>query len=46
MGGQTGLNLTGDLQKENFWKERGIDIIAVKSATRWKSPKTGKNYGT
>ncbi|MDZ7716146.1 MAG: carbamoyl-phosphate synthase large subunit [Balneolaceae bacterium] len=29
MGGQTGLNLTGDLQKENFWKENDIHIIGV-----------------
>ena len=29
MGGQTGLNLTQDLQDEGFWEERGIEIIGV-----------------
>jgi carbamoyl-phosphate synthase large subunit len=29
MGGQTGLNLCRDLEKENFWKENGIKIIGV-----------------
>ncbi len=29
MGGQTGLNLCRDLEKENFWKEKGIQIIGV-----------------
>jgi len=29
MGGQTGLNLTRDLQQENFWTEKGIDVIGV-----------------
>ncbi|MFH5831679.1 carbamoyl-phosphate synthase large subunit [Halalkalibaculum sp. DA384] len=29
MGGQTGLNLTRDLQQENFWEENGIEIIGV-----------------
>ncbi|SMO84551.1 carbamoyl-phosphate synthase large subunit [Gracilimonas mengyeensis] len=29
MGGQTGLNLTGELQKENFWKENDIHVIGV-----------------
>ncbi|MDX1618114.1 MAG: carbamoyl-phosphate synthase large subunit [Balneolaceae bacterium] len=29
MGGQTGLNLTRDLQQEDFWKQNGIDIIGV-----------------
>ena len=29
MGGQTGLNLTRDLQKENFWEEHGIHVIGV-----------------
>ncbi|MEX0663084.1 MAG: carbamoyl-phosphate synthase large subunit [Balneolaceae bacterium] len=29
MGGQTALNLAGDLQKENFWKDNGIQIIGV-----------------
>src|SRR6056297_388721 len=29
MGGQTGLNLTRDLQHENYWTERGIQIIGV-----------------
>jgi len=29
MGGQTGLNLCRDLEKENFWVERGIKIIGV-----------------
>lgn len=27
MGGQTGLNLARDLEKEGFWKEQGIQII-------------------
>jgi len=29
MGGQTGLNLARDLEKEGFWKEHGIQIIGV-----------------
>ena len=29
MGGQTGLNLARDLEKEGFWKEQGIQIIGV-----------------
>jgi len=29
MGGQTGLNLCRDLEKENFWKENNIQIIGV-----------------
>lgn len=29
MGGQTGLNLCRDLEKENFWKENDIKIIGV-----------------
>jgi len=29
MGGQTGLNLTRDLQHENFWTENDIDVIGV-----------------
>ena len=29
MGGQTGLNLCRDLEKENFWKENDIQIIGV-----------------
>ncbi|MCH2449406.1 MAG: carbamoyl-phosphate synthase large subunit [Gracilimonas sp.] len=29
MGGQTGLNLCRDLEKENFWKENVIKIIGV-----------------
>ena len=29
MGGQTGLNLCRDLEKENFWKEKDIKIIGV-----------------
>jgi carbamoyl-phosphate synthase large subunit len=29
MGGQTGLNLARDLEKEGFWKENGIKIIGV-----------------
>src|SRR5699024_926275 len=29
MGGQTGLNLTRDLQQENYWSERDIQIIGV-----------------
>jgi carbamoyl-phosphate synthase large subunit len=29
MGGQTGLNLCRDLEKENFWKENNIHIIGV-----------------
>src|SRR5699024_6252246 len=29
MGGQTGLNLTRNLQHENFWKDNDIDIIGV-----------------
>ena len=29
MGGQTALNLTRDLQNENFWTENGINIIGV-----------------
>lgn len=29
MGGQTGLNLTRELQKENFWEENGVHIIGV-----------------
>src|SRR5699024_3491556 len=29
MGGQTGLNLTRDLQQENYWTEHDIDIIGV-----------------
>lgn len=29
MGGQTGLNLARDLEKENFWKENGVQIIGV-----------------
>ncbi|WP_138431385.1 carbamoyl-phosphate synthase large subunit [Fodinibius saliphilus] len=29
MGGQTGLNLTRDLQHENYWSERDIKIIGV-----------------
>ncbi len=29
MGGQTGLNLTRDLQQENFWTENDIDVIGV-----------------
>jgi carbamoyl-phosphate synthase large subunit len=29
MGGQTGLNLCRDLEKENFWKENNIKIIGV-----------------
>jgi len=29
MGGQTALNLVGDLQKENFWADRGIKVIGV-----------------
>ncbi len=29
MGGQTALNLTRDLQGENFWTENGIKIIGV-----------------
>lgn len=29
MGGQTGLNLCRDLEKENFWKENDILIIGV-----------------
>jgi carbamoyl-phosphate synthase large subunit len=29
MGGQTGLNLCRDLEKEDFWKEHGIQIIGV-----------------
>lgn len=29
MGGQTGLNLARDLEKEGFWKEKGIQIIGV-----------------
>jgi carbamoyl-phosphate synthase large subunit len=29
MGGQTGLNLCRDLEKEHFWKEHGIQIIGV-----------------
>lgn len=29
MGGQTGLNLTRDLQQEGYWNERGIKIIGV-----------------
>ena len=29
MGGQTGLNLCRDLEKENFWKEHNIQIIGV-----------------
>ena len=29
MGGQTGLNLARDLEKEEFWKEHGIQIIGV-----------------
>ncbi|REL38862.1 carbamoyl-phosphate synthase large subunit [Rhodohalobacter sp. SW132] len=29
MGGQTALNLAGDLQKENFWVNNGIKIIGV-----------------
>ncbi|MAL18178.1 MAG: carbamoyl phosphate synthase large subunit [Balneola sp.] len=29
MGGQTGLNLCRDLEKENFWKENNVKIIGV-----------------
>ncbi len=29
MGGQTGLNLCRDLEKQGFWDERGIKIIGV-----------------
>ncbi|MFD2531246.1 carbamoyl-phosphate synthase large subunit [Gracilimonas halophila] len=29
MGGQTGLNLCRDLEKENFWKENDVKIIGV-----------------
>lgn len=29
MGGQTGLNLARDLEKEGFWKANGIQIIGV-----------------
>ncbi len=29
MGGQTGLNLARELEKEGFWKENGITIIGV-----------------
>ncbi len=29
MGGQTGLNLARDLEKEGFWKAQGIQIIGV-----------------
>lgn len=29
MGGQTGLNLCRDLEKENFWKDNDIKIIGV-----------------
>ncbi|MBD3617254.1 MAG: carbamoyl-phosphate synthase large subunit [Gracilimonas sp.] len=29
MGGQTGLNLCRDLEKENFWKDNDIQIIGV-----------------
>jgi len=29
MGGQTGLNLTRDLQQENFWEKNDIDVIGV-----------------
>jgi len=29
MGGQTGLNLTRDLQQEDFWQKNNIDIIGV-----------------
>ncbi|MBU94127.1 MAG: carbamoyl phosphate synthase large subunit [Balneola sp.] len=29
MGGQTGLNLARDLEKEGFWKEQSIQIIGV-----------------
>jgi carbamoyl-phosphate synthase large subunit len=29
MGGQTGLNLCRDLEKESFWKENNIQIIGV-----------------
>ncbi len=29
MGGQTALNLAGDLQKEDFWEKNGIQIIGV-----------------
>ncbi|WP_428235599.1 carbamoyl-phosphate synthase large subunit [Gracilimonas sp.] len=29
MGGQTGLNLCRDLEKENFWKDNNIHIIGV-----------------
>src|SRR5699024_549183 len=29
MGGQTGLNLTRDLQQEDYWSERDIQIIGV-----------------
>ncbi len=29
MGGQTGLNLARDLEKEGFWEEQGIQIIGV-----------------
>lgn len=29
MGGQTGLNLARDLEKEGFWEENGIKIIGV-----------------
>lgn len=29
MGGQTGLNLTRDLQQEDYWKKNGVDVIGV-----------------
>lgn len=29
MGGQTGLNLCRDLEKENFWKDNNVKIIGV-----------------
>ncbi|MDR9419394.1 carbamoyl-phosphate synthase large subunit [Gracilimonas sp.] len=29
MGGQTGLNLCRDLEKENYWKENNVKIIGV-----------------
>ncbi|MDZ7757243.1 MAG: carbamoyl-phosphate synthase large subunit [Rhodohalobacter sp.] len=29
MGGQTALNLAGDLQHEGYWKEHGVQIIGV-----------------